>query len=59
MDQPHWRLSSGTDIIFAERRGQSQKPEQIYELIERLVPNGKKEIAVFSPISLNSVSFSR
>jgi mRNA (2'-O-methyladenosine-N6-)-methyltransferase len=43
VDQPHWRLSSGTDIIFAERRGQSQKPEQIYELIERLVPNGKTE----------------
>ena len=31
----------GSDVIFAERRGQSQKPEEIYELIERLVPNGR------------------
>jgi len=30
-----------SDVIFAERRGQSQKPEEIYELIEQLVPNGK------------------
>ncbi|EFJ52553.1 hypothetical protein VOLCADRAFT_116042, partial [Volvox carteri f. nagariensis] len=29
----------GSDIIFSERRGQSQKPEEIYELIEQLVPN--------------------
>jgi mRNA m6A methyltransferase catalytic subunit len=31
----------GSDIIYSERRGQSQKPEEIYELIEKLVPNGK------------------
>lgn len=31
----------GSDIIFSERRGQSQKPEEIYELIEELVPNGE------------------
>jgi mRNA (2'-O-methyladenosine-N6-)-methyltransferase len=31
----------GSDIIFAERRGQSQKPTEIYELIEELVPSGK------------------
>jgi len=31
----------GSDIIFAPRRGQSQKPTEIYELIEELVPNGK------------------
>lgn len=30
-----------SDIIYSERRGQSQKPEEIYELIESLVPNGK------------------
>lgn len=24
----------------SERRGQSQKPEQVYEIIEKLVPNG-------------------
>jgi len=31
----------GSDIIYSERRGQSQKPEEIYHLIEQLVPNGK------------------
>ncbi|EIE76960.1 hypothetical protein RO3G_01664 [Rhizopus delemar RA 99-880] len=31
----------GSDVIFSERRGQSQKPEELYELIEELVPNGK------------------
>ena len=31
----------GFDVIFAARRGQSQKPTEIYELIEQLVPNGK------------------
>jgi mRNA (2'-O-methyladenosine-N6-)-methyltransferase len=29
------------DRWFSERRGQSQKPDEIYELIEALVPNGK------------------
>jgi len=29
-----------SDVIFSVRRGQSQKPEEIYELVERLVPNG-------------------
>ena len=28
------------DIIFSERRGQSQKPNEIYDIIEQLVPNG-------------------
>jgi mRNA (2'-O-methyladenosine-N6-)-methyltransferase len=27
-------------ISVSERRGQSQKPEQVYEIIEQLVPNG-------------------
>ena len=31
----------GSDIIFAPRRGQSQKPTEIYQLIEELVPNGR------------------
>lgn len=35
------RESIGSDIILSERRGQSQKPEEIYELVEELVPNGK------------------
>jgi mRNA (2'-O-methyladenosine-N6-)-methyltransferase len=30
-----------SDVIFSERRGQSQKPEEIYEMIEELVPGGK------------------
>ena len=28
----------GSDVIFIERRGQSQKPEEFYELVEVLVP---------------------
>ena len=28
------------DVIFSQRRGQSQKPEEIYEIAESLVPNG-------------------
>ena len=28
------------DIIFSQRRGQSQKPTEIYERIEKLIPNG-------------------
>ncbi|KAI9208554.1 MT-A70-domain-containing protein [Polychytrium aggregatum] len=30
-----------SDVIFSERRGQSQKPEELYEMVEALVPNGK------------------
>jgi hypothetical protein len=41
--QGHFGVSS--DIIFSERRGQSQKPEEIYELIESLVPNGELWVA--------------
>ena len=29
-----------TDVIFSVRRGQSQKPEEIYTMAEGLVPNG-------------------
>ncbi len=29
-----------SDVIYSERLGQSQKPLDIYEMIERLVPNG-------------------
>eukprot|EP00127_Corallochytrium_limacisporum_P004141 Clim_evm86s157 gene=Clim_evmTU86s157 len=36
-----WHRSAGSDIIWSERRGNSQKPDEIYELIEQLVPNGK------------------
>lgn len=40
-DIPGMKKGVKSDIIYAERRGQSQKPEEIYELIEDLVPNGK------------------
>jgi mRNA (2'-O-methyladenosine-N6-)-methyltransferase len=29
-----------SDVIFSQRRGQSQKPEEIYDIAEALVPNG-------------------
>ena len=29
------------DVIYSERRGQSQKPVEIYQLIEELVPGGE------------------
>ena len=29
-----------SDVLWSERRGQSQKPEEIYTLIENLVPKG-------------------
>ena len=28
------------DVIFSERRGQSQKPNEIYDIIEKAIPNG-------------------
>jgi len=36
------KLQSGvcSDVIYSERRGQSQKPREIYEYIEKLIPNG-------------------
>lgn len=33
--------SVASDVIMSERRGQSQKPEEIYEIIEKLVPDGR------------------
>ena len=35
------RKSIGSDVIYSERRGQSQKPEEIYHLIEDLFPGGE------------------
>lgn len=29
-----------SDVIFAKRKGQSQKPNELYTLIESLVPEG-------------------
>lgn len=28
------------DVIFSKRREHSQKPDEIYEIVEALVPNG-------------------
>ena len=39
-DPPGVQRSVGSDIIYSERRGQSQKPEEIYHLVEQLVPDG-------------------
>lgn len=39
-DPPGLRRGAGNDVIYSERRGQSQKPEEIYQLIEELVPDG-------------------
>lgn len=34
-------LAPSSDLLLAMRRGQSQKPEETYALIERLVPGGR------------------
>ena len=33
-------INNMSDVIFSQRRGQSQKPEEIYEIAESLCPNG-------------------
>ncbi|PVU88469.1 hypothetical protein BB561_005836 [Smittium simulii] len=35
------KYNIGSDVIFSERRGQSQKPEELYQMIEQLVPGGR------------------
>ncbi len=37
---PSFKQNVKCDVIFSKRRGQSQKPEEVYEYIENLVPNG-------------------
>lgn len=39
-------LTPASDLLLAMRRGQSQKPEETYALIERLVP-GKRYLEIF------------
>nr|KAJ3423193.1 hypothetical protein HK105_000690 [Polyrhizophydium stewartii] len=41
VDPPGCQHGVMSDVIFSARRGQSQKPEEIYEMMEALVPNGK------------------
>jgi mRNA (2'-O-methyladenosine-N6-)-methyltransferase len=31
----------GSDVIYSERRGQSQKPDELYQLIEQIFPSGR------------------
>ncbi|KAI8326354.1 MT-A70-domain-containing protein [Martensiomyces pterosporus] len=40
-DPPNLQKSVASDVIFSERRGQSQKPEELYEIIEQLIPGGR------------------
>lgn len=37
----NYNANVGRDLIFSERRGQSQKPNEIYEIIEEMIPQGK------------------
>ena len=37
---PKFQKNVLSDLIFSKRRGHSQKPEEIYVLLEKLVPNG-------------------
>lgn len=41
VDPEGCRHKISSDVIFSMRRGQSQKPEELYEMIEELIPNGK------------------
>merc|ERR1712232_667273 len=40
-DYPYLNSNIKSDIIISQRRGQSQKPEELYNYIESLIPNGK------------------
>ena len=39
-DPPNTQPNVDNDVIYSVRRGQSQKPVEIYEMIERFVPGG-------------------
>lgn len=40
-------LSTMNEIIYAKRKGQSQKPNELYNLIEQLVPNGRILLSLY------------
>ncbi|KAL4487546.1 hypothetical protein ABPG72_017335 [Tetrahymena utriculariae] len=40
VDNGRFKKNIASDVIFSERRGQSQKPEEIYQYINQLCPNG-------------------
>jgi hypothetical protein len=52
-DPPNTQGNRCSDVIFSERRGQSQKPEEIYHIMEALVPNGNPCPAI-TPLSSSS-----
>lgn len=37
----------GSDVIYSERRGQSQKPTEIYEMIEEIFGEEGKFLEIF------------
>jgi mRNA m6A methyltransferase catalytic subunit len=41
-------MASPMDVIISTRRGQSQKPEELYELVEQLCPNGIEMLIIHS-----------
>ncbi|EGR32187.1 mt-a70 family protein, putative [Ichthyophthirius multifiliis] len=40
LNNDKFQKNISSDVIFSERRGQSQKPEEIYQLIQELCPKG-------------------
>jgi len=51
-DPPKMRGNIASDVIFSQRRGQSQKPTELYEIIEEMIPHG--DSLLISPFSLQS-----
>ena len=45
--KPKFDLKIDTDVIVAKVRETSQKPDELYEMIERLMPKGRK-IEIFA-----------
>ena len=41
MEAARQKVTSLCDVILSDRRGQSQKPEDLYHFIEQMVPDGK------------------
>ena len=41
---PRLRLSDQSTVLMATRRGHSQKPEEFYQLVEKLCPGRKAEL---------------
>ena len=53
IDPPNLRKNILSDVIISPRRGQSQKPEELYDYIEELVPNGNIFNSIMSYFSYN------